>query len=84
MKTILPRNSTYGKWSEDLYSINKPSVAVYQGNPYFLKLLQIGTIDVASYIPDVLGVSLQLGTNQTGAILFRLYKDGSLVVAKMR
>ncbi|WP_462409381.1 Hsp70 family protein [Neobacillus sp. Marseille-QA0830] len=80
MKTILPRNTTYGKWSEELYSINKPSVAVYQGNSSLLKnCSQIGVVDVTSYIPDVSDVKLQLGTNETGAILFRLYKGGRLV-----
>jgi molecular chaperone DnaK len=81
MKVILPRNSTYGEWSESVYSINTPTVAIYQGNSTILKnCSQIGTIDIKSPLSDYLDAKLQLGTNENGSIWYRLYKNGNLVV----
>jgi molecular chaperone DnaK (HSP70) len=81
MKVILPRNTAYGEWSDSVYSTNTPTIAIYQGNSTILKnCSQVGTIDISSYVIDYHDTKLQLGTSQNGAICYRLYKHGNLIV----
>jgi molecular chaperone DnaK (HSP70) len=80
MKTVLPRNSKYGEWS-DPCTVTKPTITVYQGNSFILKNCSpIGTIDLSSHV-DVHGtVQLQLGTNANGVISYRILHTGKILI----